>query len=643
MKFLSQLCLMVIIAVGIQGQTLPLGQTSLFVGSGNCAACHVQGSPNPAALLDSYGKDVSQTSYWRSTMMANAAKDPFWQAKVQAEINAHPYLQTIIEDKCTTCHAPMGNTQAAQEGQDDYTISEMLLDPLALDGVSCAVCHQIKDQNLGEGSSFSGHFIIENDRLIYGPFPNPVAGPMQSMVNYTPTSSPHVESSELCAACHTLFTPYVNDAGEVMGEAPEQVPYLEWLNSDYPAQGMECQTCHMPAIEENIILANRPQWLGSRNPLHTHEFVGGNIFMLKLMRDFGSELGVTASSAHFDSSISRTMWLLQNQTADLDLATEWSSAGDTLEVSVRVQNLSGHKFPTAYPSRRAWMELQVENSSGEVVFHSGAWDVFGEISGLDSIYEPHHQLISNEDQVQIYQNIPMDMNGDKTYTLLRIAGYLKDNRIPPSGYRSNGIAADSTRIEGLAGSDPNFNRNGSEEGSGSDIVDYRIGGLSPNSSYRVTATLNYQTIAPRFAQDLFEHEVPEVATFEAYYNLSDLNPTILAENSMVIQSTEISRGHVSLPIQHLLVSAYPNPFNPGVTIQVDLQEAGLLTLRIYNMRGMLVEELSKTQLTAGEHQFYWNASHRTKIASGVYLVKGELLSAGGITLDLGYKRLVYLN
>jgi len=103
-------------------------------------------------------------------MMANSAIDPLWQAKVQAEIASNPHLQSVIEDKCTSCHASMGNTQASYDGQVDYTVLEILESPLAMDGVSCAVCHQIQDQNLGESESFSGHFSIGDDRIIFWSF-----------------------------------------------------------------------------------------------------------------------------------------------------------------------------------------------------------------------------------------------------------------------------------------------------------------------------------------------------------------------------------------------------------------------------------------------------------------------------------------
>ena len=80
-------------------QNLPTQTSTLFSGSGNCASCHQAGSLNSTILRDGQGNDVSPESLWRSTMMANATKDPFWQAKMTAEVAANPHLKDIIEDR----------------------------------------------------------------------------------------------------------------------------------------------------------------------------------------------------------------------------------------------------------------------------------------------------------------------------------------------------------------------------------------------------------------------------------------------------------------------------------------------------------------------------------------------------------------
>ena len=64
-----------------------------------------------------------------------------------------------------------------------------------------------------------------------------------------------LQSSELCATCHTLYTKALGPEGEVVGELPEQVPFLEWQHSDYREE-RNCQSCHMPVVEDSSAIAS---------------------------------------------------------------------------------------------------------------------------------------------------------------------------------------------------------------------------------------------------------------------------------------------------------------------------------------------------------------------------------------------------
>ncbi|MFQ5585110.1 MAG: hypothetical protein ACE5GL_11800, partial [Calditrichia bacterium] len=506
------------------------------------------------------GEDISPVTLWRSTMMANAAKDPFWQAKVTAEVSAHPQYQTIIEDKCLTCHSPLGRTEALYNGAPYYTLQEMQTDTLALDGVSCTSCHQIQDVNLGDPSSFSGHYVIENIRLIYGPYPQPFEPPMITWVHYVPTYGPHMLTSEMCATCHTLFTPTVDNNGQIIGEAPEQTPYLEWLNSDYPAQDIRCQSCHVPELDYPVVISNMPVWLQPLTPFYKHYFVGGNTFMLKILRDHAAELGVTATTEQFDSTIARTYRQLQNETAELSAIYSWIDS-NTLQVNVAVKNKTGHKFPSAYPSRRSWLYFNLSGAGGQSVFTSGDWNPqTGEINQLDAPYETHYNLISDGGQVQVYEALIKDVDDQVTYTLLRAAGFKKDNRIPPQGFTTTGPAYDSTRIEGLALQDANFNISNGVEGSGSDTVTYKIGGLNATHAYQLEVKLLYQSLMPRYAEDLFQYSTPEVARFQNFYQQADKSPVTIDSLSMDIITTAVLTPGDIAPESLLLLTAYPNPF-----------------------------------------------------------------------------------
>lgn len=607
----------------IIAQNLPTLTSNIFSGSGNCVICHGAGPINPNALIGPNGQDISPITLWRSTLMANAAKDLYWQAKVTTEVLAHPQLQQIIEDKCNTCHSPLGRTEAINNGQQYYSLLEMQNDPLALDGVSCTSCHQIKDIGLGSDSSFSGNYVIENDRLIYGPYDNQFEQPMVSAVNYLPVFGEYMVKSELCATCHTLFTPTIDNAGQIVGEIAEQTPYQEWKNSIYSHQNIQCQGCHVPTIDFPVIISTVPPMLTARTPFFNHYFVGGNVFMLKILKNHRTEIGVTATSIHLDSTIARTNRQLQENTAEISTNHYWKSL-DTLKIKVAVTNKAGHKLPTSFPSRRMWLYLDVKNSSGDTVFQSGKWNKeSGEIDNLDSTYERHYDVIRDLDQVQIYEAVMQDVDSMVTYTLLRGASYIKDNRIPPVGFTTQHSSYDTTAVYGFALLDPNFNPSAGAEGSGTDTVTYRIGGLNSNQTYHVQVKLLYQSISPRFVEDLFHYSTPEVLTFKNYYQQADKSPLTIDSTSFDVVSLGIKSPTANVAQLPMLFKVYPNPFNPTATIAVESIQTGKISVNIYDLLGKKIRTIPDVVLPAGQHYFEWNAisDHGQLVASGEYLVE----------------------
>jgi hypothetical protein len=501
--------------------------TADFSGPGTCVLCH-------EGLRDEARTDVSLTTAWRSTMMANAAKDPVWQAKVSSEVARFPMLQAVIEKKCVSCHMPMAKTQAEVEGQtvaaqgDGFFDAAHPLHEAGIEGVSCTLCHQIGDVGLGTQESFTGGYSVDTSteppvRQIFGPYEQPFGRPMQMHTGFEPVYGAQTEAAELCATCHNLYTPYVDAQGNVLGEFPEQTPYTEWENSGYGG-AVPCQGCHMPQASGGVVISLMPGRLPLREPFFQHWFVGGNALMLRILADWGGELEVTADAAHLDATMARVVYQLSERTAKLTVESVELDDG-ILTASLKVAALTGHKFPTGFPSRRAWLHVTVTDGAGEVIWESGARNPDGTISGNaadadPAAFEPHYDVITQPDQVQLYEPIMGDHEGQVTYTLLRAAQYLKDNRVLPAGADKATLPADIA-VYGEAAGDANFS-------GGSDLVTYRLEVRDATGPFTVSAELLYEPLSYRFVADMLADGTELTERFGGYYRETDRAPLVVA-------------------------------------------------------------------------------------------------------------------
>jgi hypothetical protein len=498
----------------------------LFIESERCIACH-------SNISTSSGEDISIGYQWRGTMMANSARDPYWLAGVRREVIDHPAAQSAIEDKCTVCHMPMGRTQAVAQGGQGKAFATIELarqDPaaahLAMDGVSCTLCHQITAQGLGEATSFDGGYHIDlaadaAGRPLFGPY-TVDSGRQRAMHSSTerfrPVMSTHVRQSELCATCHTLYTQALDANGQPAGELPEQMPYQEWLASSYARDSADgrlraqsCQSCHMPVVAG---VAPITSTLGQPHTgVARHVFVGGNAYMLRLLNRYREELGVVSPATELQASVERTQRFLRDATARLTIESV-STAGGQLEFELQIMNLAGHKFPTAYPSRRAWLHVQVSDTDGRIVFESGALQADGSIAGNDNDqdadrFEPHYTLITAPDQVQIYESIMQDARGQVTTGLLSAVRYAKDNRLLPAGFDKTAADPD-VAVRGAAATDADFI-------AGGDRVRYRVALTGATAPLTIRAELLFQSIGHRWAQNLQKYDAAEPRRMLAYY------------------------------------------------------------------------------------------------------------------------------
>ncbi len=532
---------------------MPVGDVlGTYMGTSvTCAPCHSNASGTDA-LRDDEGRPVGQFDLWRASMKANAARDPFWRAMVSAEVAWHPGAKEAIEAKCTRCHAPALSVERALTDGPAVGLDDLDRDTddghLAIDGVTCTVCHQIQPDGLGTEASYTGRFVVGRDKEIYGPHENPFAQPMRMQTGYNPVQADHVTESSLCGSCHTLRTDTIEPDGTPTGHGIlEQGPYLEWRNSVFTTEGtpgakaQSCQGCHVPTNDEDgheIIaqIARTPRGGDYGTPPHSpygrHLFVGGNVLLPAIFRDFRDALRPDVPEAAFQAVVDRARQHLEQDSAEVEILSA-SVEGGTLLVEARVVNRTGHKLPSAYPSRRAWLALEARDASGEVVLAVGAHDEEGRLLGADGSVLPseqaggptlaHRDEVTSADAPLVYQAIMAGVDGEPTFSLLSAAEYWKDNRLLPEGWRDDGPDAADTRPRGVE--DDDFV-------GGEDRVTFRLPLPEGASVARVELKLQFQVIAPRFAEELFRVRTRQVAIFEYLYRRADRRPVTMASASV---------------------------------------------------------------------------------------------------------------
>jgi hypothetical protein len=559
------------------------GDVGVFTNAAKCSECHTASTDGSGVMRlpqTAQGADISPAAGWRHSLMAHAWNDPYFQATVEDQVAEFSAYAGNIEDKCLTCHSPMAHTTAHATGQglstsdcslngSCYRIETAEQDNHAREGVSCTVRHQMRH---GGEELNSGNYSIageddENARIIYGPFSNPRTQPMANNTQYQVARGDYISASEHCGSCHELDTPTFDiNTGHPAAPAQklrEQAAYSEWNNSSYADGGADdrsCQDCHTqgPGNYQTPIAIMRsgsanPGW-PQREPFSLHSVAGGNTYVLGLLKTWRKELGIadTTTEAGFDQAIASGRASLGRAATVALLSPQLN--GNELELDVRIENRTGHKLPTGYPSRRMWLHLTVSDATGKVLFESGKPDDRGNLA-LDAqqlapaclalakdesfsnayCYVPHRNDISDARQVPVYESVMADTNGHIVYSLLYGATYLKDNRIPPAGFSSDGANYDvATASVGAALGDSDFNREEGRQGSGSDTVHYEIE-LDKNAAgpLSVDVRLWYQSIRPAFLASM-SHRGEKTDRLRLMTQQQPPLPELLARQTLVV-------------------------------------------------------------------------------------------------------------
>jgi hypothetical protein len=430
---------------------------------------------------------------------------------------------------------------------------------LSRDGVSCAACHRIAKEGLGTAETFTGRFKLDPADVVNGPYEDVITLPMKNALNVTPRYAEQIKTSAVCGSCHTVVLPVfdikgnqVRDRNGKPKEFYEQTTYPEWQNSIYQNErepfdrktAKTCQDCHMPKTFLNQKLTFRIANIEDNNYPYTegrardkditvkvrdeyarHSLVGINQFGLMMFQQFPNILGIRTADYMYDKAIPGLLTALKssddlarNETARIEV-TSVKRTTDYLEASVRVENLAGHSLPSGVAFRRAFLALEAVDANGNVLWASGRTNSSGAIvKGLSDevlatefffdpvtrkqVFQPHHSVITDETQVQIYEELIVNTEGRITTSFLGLDHPVKNNRLLPKGWRTDGPFANVTGPHGEAEKDAEYiNKAGS---SGADAITYRIAlNEKTREAVGVIAVLYYQSIPPYYLKERF--------------------------------------------------------------------------------------------------------------------------------------------
>ncbi|MGR9053488.1 MAG: hypothetical protein ACU84J_12645, partial [Gammaproteobacteria bacterium] len=455
----------------------------------------------------------------------------------------------------------------------------------------------------------TGRFIEGPNDEFFGPFKDVKSLPMEHGLGVKPTHNAFIQDSQLCGACHSINLPNIgahrdefrildaaeqNPAFQHYQHSIEQATFVEWQNSAFAQQSdfASCQDCHMPrnfetldgtvkvdrlttqiaAIQDaNFPEADHRLPIGDidvplRDDYRRHEHLGLNVFLLEMFDQFPEVLGVdksdymTSATNGVDTAVDNMILQAAHKTADIEVAIDRFENRE-LEATVTVRNKTGHRFPSGVAFRRAFIEFTVLDGDQEV-WASGRTNAVGvivdgqgqpletEFLPRSDAYQPHHQVITRQDQVQIYEELNLNAQDEFTTSFIHRVKDIKDNRLLPKGWRaSEHFKPDGEVVYQFfqatdpkgTGDDPDYRDQGPHF-AGRDSVRYKVmlpRDIAP-TSLTVKATLYDQSIPPYWLHQRFTTAPNGPATKRLYYLASrlDLEGTPMAHWKLRLVGSE---------------------------------------------------------------------------------------------------------
>jgi len=128
-----------------------------------------------------------------------------------------------------------------------------------------------------------------------------------------------------------------------------------------------------------------------------------------------------------------------------------------------------------------------------------------------------------------------------------------------------------------------------------------------------------------FTSDQVQAVIVSNAASGGQYVVADAVRITSATNLETVSLDEKEQKTTNMD-KNLNVYAFPNPFNPEITIRFQLPYASMVQVRVYDLSGRLVKDLSQNGLISpGSHALSWNGVdlENRHIESGIYIAQIE--------------------
>ncbi|MBE2257086.1 MAG: T9SS type A sorting domain-containing protein [Ignavibacteria bacterium] len=120
------------------------------------------------------------------------------------------------------------------------------------------------------------------------------------------------------------------------------------------------------------------------------------------------------------------------------------------------------------------------------------------------------------------------------------------------------------------------------------------------------ATMNFRVSPATFSSIIYD----SLVSLQHTSGFTTNNPTL----------TNIGNLISGIPNEYILNQNYPNPFNPSTKISFGLVERSLVTFKVYDINGKMIELLINEIKEPGFHSIEFNAQ-KFNLSSGVYFYK----------------------